>query len=83
MAMICVLMCLLAPHIGKFYGTPILPTTPEIIETLAGSFSLLILIVLTFWSGEMLWKIDLTNLMKSLTPVGHHKWLLISPNSLP
>ena len=50
----CGYMLTLSPQIGKFYGTTTLPTTYNVIEMLGSPFSLFILIILTFWSGEML-----------------------------
>lgn len=52
----CGYMFLLSPQIGKIMGTPVLPKTYAVVEMLGGVFSLFVLIILTFWSGEMLWK---------------------------
>lgn len=49
-------MLILSPQIGKIMGTPTLPVTYTVIEMLGGVFSLFVLIIITFWSGEMIWK---------------------------
>ena len=41
-------------QLGSLYGTPTYPMTYAIVELTAGSFSLFILIILTFYSGEIL-----------------------------
>ncbi len=52
----CGYIFLLSPNIGKMFGTPTLPVTYKVVDMLGAVFSLFILIILTFWSGEMLWK---------------------------
>jgi len=41
---------------GSMYSTQFYPVTYSMLETLGGSFSLFILIILTFFSGELVWK---------------------------
>jgi len=44
------------PQIGKMFGTTIYPVTYAIIDDLAGNFTLFTLIIITFYSGELVWK---------------------------
>ncbi len=41
---------------GDIFGTPTYPVTYEMVELLGGSFSLFVLIVITFYSGELVWR---------------------------
>ncbi len=43
-------------QIGKFYGTETLPVTYDVLEVIGGSFGLFIVILTTFYSGELIWK---------------------------
>ncbi|MCB0849121.1 MAG: ABC transporter permease [Bacteroidetes bacterium] len=44
------------PDAAKMYGTSIYPVTYAIIDDLSSNFFLFILIVITFFSGELVWK---------------------------
>ena len=44
------------PQIGKMFGTTIYPVTYAIIDDLTGNFTLFTLIIITFYSGELVWK---------------------------
>ena len=46
---------LTAPQVGRMYGTPTWPVTYLVLSVLGGSFSLFVLIVLTFYAGELVW----------------------------
>ena len=41
---------------GDIYGTPTYPVTYQMIELIGGSFGLFILIIITFYSGELVWR---------------------------
>jgi ABC-2 type transport system permease protein len=41
---------------GQIYGTATWPVTYQVIELLAGSFGLFVLIVITFYAGELAWQ---------------------------
>jgi ABC-2 type transport system permease protein len=41
---------------GDIYGTSTYPVTYQMIELVAGSFSLFVLIIITFYSGELVWR---------------------------
>ncbi len=45
-----------AQDAGTIYGTRTYPVTYSVIELSAGSFSVFILILLTFYSGELVWR---------------------------
>jgi len=42
--------------IGKMYGVNTLPVTYEVLSVLSGSFALFMLIIITFYSGQLVWK---------------------------
>jgi hypothetical protein len=41
---------------GDIYGTPTYPVTYQIIELTGGSFALFVLIIITFYAGELVWR---------------------------
>lgn len=43
-------------YIGKMYGTSIYPVTYAILDDLTSNFFLFVLIIVTFYSGELIWK---------------------------
>jgi ABC-2 type transport system permease protein len=43
-------------QIGKLYGTTTYPVTYEVLEIVHGTFALFILIIVTFFSGELVWR---------------------------
>ncbi len=45
-----------APDIGKLYGTPTYPVTRQVLSIVAGSFAIFILVVLTLYAGELVWR---------------------------
>ena len=45
-----------APDIGKLYGTPTYPVTRQVLAIVAGSFAVFILVVLTLYAGELVWR---------------------------
>jgi ABC-2 type transport system permease protein len=42
--------------IGKMYGVNTLPVTYEVLSVLSGSFALFMIIIITFYSGQIIWK---------------------------
>lgn len=42
-------------QLGKMYGTTTYPVTYQVIELLGGTFTLFVLIIITFLSGEIVW----------------------------
>ena len=45
-----------APAIGKLYGTPTYPVTRQVLTVVGGSFATFILVVLTLYAGELVWR---------------------------
>lgn len=43
-------------EIGKIYGTETLPVTYSVLEVIGGSFGLFVVILTTFYAGEIVWK---------------------------
>lgn len=43
-------------QVGKIYGTETLPVTYHVLEVIGGSFSLFVVILTTFYAGELVWK---------------------------
>ncbi len=43
-------------QVDKIYGTQVLPVTYQVLEVIGGSFALFILIIMTYYSGELVWK---------------------------
>lgn len=41
---------------GKIFGTETYPTTYKVLELSSGSFSIFLLIIMTFYTGELLWR---------------------------
>ena len=41
---------------GNFYGTNTYPVTYQLLDTTSGNFALIILIIITFFAGEMVWQ---------------------------
>ncbi len=49
-------MIAIARTTGALFGTPTLPVTYQMIELVGGSFALFVLIIITFYSGELVWR---------------------------
>jgi ABC-2 type transport system permease protein len=45
-----------ADQVGKLYGTTTYPVTYQVLEVLGGTFALFVLIIITFYAGEMVWR---------------------------
>lgn len=43
-------------QVGKIYGTETLPVTYHVLEIIGGSFGIFIVILTTFYAGELIWK---------------------------
>ncbi|MEX2234766.1 MAG: M1 family aminopeptidase [Cyclobacteriaceae bacterium] len=50
------LLILKSINLGEMYGTNSYPTTYQVLNLVTGSFGLFFLIVIVFYSGELLWK---------------------------
>lgn len=51
-----VLLFVNGTQVGKIYDTPTFPVTYSVLEFLGGTFSLFMLIIIIFYSGELVWK---------------------------
>jgi len=49
-------MVVSAREMGDWFGTPTYPVTYQVIDMASGSFALFMLIVITFYSGELAWR---------------------------
>ena len=49
-------MFVIGGQIGKMYGTETLPVTYKVLDYVGGSFGLFIIIIITYYSGELIWK---------------------------
>jgi ABC-2 type transport system permease protein len=49
-------MIVAARTTGDLYGTPTYPVTYQMIDLVGGSFTLFVLIIITFYSGELVWR---------------------------
>ena len=68
----CLLFVLLVGgDIGEIYGTRTFPVTYKVLDTLGGSFALFVIIIITFYSGELVWmeRDRRTHQMHDATPV--------------
>ncbi|CAN5434655.1 M1 family aminopeptidase [soil metagenome] len=45
-----------ANQVGKLYGTTTWPVTYQVLEVLGGTFALFMLIIITFYAGELVWR---------------------------
>jgi ABC-type transport system involved in multi-copper enzyme maturation permease subunit len=45
-----------ADEVGKLYGTTTWPVTYEVVEVLGGIFSVFVLIIITFYAGDLVWR---------------------------
>lgn len=51
-----IILLLNTPYIGKLYGTSTYPVTYMIMDILKGTFMLFIIIIMTFYTGELMWR---------------------------
>ncbi|MDQ3556579.1 MAG: hypothetical protein M3409_07350 [Gemmatimonadota bacterium] len=45
-----------ADQVGKLYGTTTWPVTYQVLEVLGGTFAIFMLIIITFYAGELVWR---------------------------
>jgi ABC-type transport system involved in multi-copper enzyme maturation permease subunit len=45
-----------APSIGRLFGTPTYPVTSQVVSIVGGSFAIFMLVVLTIYAGELVWR---------------------------
>ena len=49
-------MVVSARSMGSMWGTPTYPVTYQVLEIVGGTFSVFMLIIITFYSGELVWR---------------------------
>ncbi|GAB3229568.1 M1 family aminopeptidase [Hymenobacter seoulensis] len=49
-------LLVIGTQVGKMYGTTVFPVTNEIMDALGGNFALFMLIIITYYSGELVWR---------------------------
>src|SRR5690606_12681070 len=49
-------LVLAADQVGKLYGTTTWPVTYGVVELLGGMFGLFVLIIITFYGGDLVWR---------------------------
>jgi ABC-type transport system involved in multi-copper enzyme maturation permease subunit len=56
MAFCLLFILLVGGDIGEIYGTRTYPVTYKVLETVGGTFVLFLVIIITFYSGELVWR---------------------------
>ncbi|HML17671.1 MAG TPA: M1 family aminopeptidase [Bryobacteraceae bacterium] len=67
---------------GDIYGTPTYPVTYQMIELIGGSFGLFILIIITFYSGELVWRERDARTHELIDALPLPAWVLFFPKLL-
>lgn len=68
--------------LSSFYGTETYPITALVVELTNGSFSLFVLIIITFYSGEMVWRERDTNIHQLMDVLPIPDWLPLAAKTL-
>ncbi|HEY5799717.1 MAG TPA: M1 family aminopeptidase [Burkholderiaceae bacterium] len=68
-------MFAMALSLGKMYGTNTYPVTYQVLELLSGGFSLFMLIITTFYAGELVWREREARLSLMLDALPTPSWL--------
>lgn len=71
-----------ATTLGDLYGTSTWPVTYQIIELLNGSFGLFMLIIITFYAGELVWRERDQRLDQILDAMPSPTWLPVTAKLL-
>ena len=71
-----------AQNTGDIYGTPTYPVTYQMIELIGGSFSLFVLIIITFYSGELVWRERDARTHELMDALPLPNWVLFFPKLL-
>lgn len=66
------------PNAGKMYGTTVYPVTYALVDDLSGNFFLFIVIVITFFSGELVWKERESRINNLTDALPVPKWLIMT-----
>ena len=65
-----------AQSVGRLFGTTTWPVTYEILELVGGSFMIFILAIITFYSGELVWRERDANLAQIQDALPTPRWLI-------
>lgn len=68
-------MVLAARQLGSIYGTETYPVTASIVEVVGGSFTLFVLIIITFYAGEIVWRERDANMQQIYDVLPIPNWL--------
>lgn len=49
-------LLVIGSQVGKMFGTTVYPVTNEVLDTLGDNFALFILIIITYYAGELVWR---------------------------
>lgn len=69
-------------NLGSFYGTNTFPVTYQVIELIDGVFSLFMLIVTTFYAGELIWREREARIDQMLDALPVPSWLPLVAKTL-
>jgi ABC-type transport system involved in multi-copper enzyme maturation permease subunit len=67
-----------ANQVGKLYGTTTFPVTYEVLEVLGGTFAIFVLIVITFYTGDLVWRERDTNINQVQDSMPVPTWVLFA-----
>jgi len=51
-----IFLVIAATYAGQIYGTPVQPVTYHVLEQLGGQFALFMVILITFYAGQLVWR---------------------------
>ncbi len=69
-------------NIGEIYGTPLLPVTREVIALLGPSFTLVPIIVATYYAGELVWRERDRRMHEIIGASAVPDWAFVAPKAL-
>ncbi len=67
---------------GELYGAPVLPVTRVVIETLGGSFGLIVMIISIYYSGELVWRDRERRTHEIIDSTATPDWTFLLPKTL-
>lgn len=71
-----------AQNLGEMYDTPTYPVTYQVIELMSGSFALFIVIIITFYSGELVWRERTYKINQMIDALPTPNWLFPASKTL-
>ena len=78
----CLFLILASQTMSSLYGTETYPVTALVTELTGGSFSLFVLIIITFYSGELVWRERDTNIHQLMDVLPNPDWLPLAAKTL-